>query len=345
MYPSLAQPIVHLINRLPPASRGGIEGRGPVGRRPGTTPHDHSRDGRHGRPAPGPDDPGPVRAGRDVRRSAGRRQRVAVRAAPAFPDAFWLLRRIDRALRRDPQAAGATPRVALAVASDPLGSELRDNAPSIARYLGLAEFRVVDRAEEARPHRQITGRTRTGSPWWVSVPGLTAPLRPPKHRSARAPSSRIPERTTSEPGPGAIDFADDAVVAHGEAVRALGEELDSLLAAPLLGPSKVEIAWEAGLKSVQQFTDAPFDQLVAIPGFGRSVASTLWTKLGKEVPRPPAIVRTRPRPAKSVSTPTTTLVAPTNGGATIVSTSAPPVEVRLAPIPTTPVDPRPIVPG
>ncbi len=147
---------------------------------------------------------------------------------------------------------------------------------------------------------------------------------------------------------GEVDYADDAVVAHGEAVRNLGQELDGLLAAPLLGPSKVAIAWDAGLRSVQQFTDAPFDTLVAIPGFGRAIASTLYAHLGKPVPRPPPLARTRSRPPRtssSESTVTMPVAAPPLPGS--AERSAPPAPARAerrAIIVAPPVVPAPVEP-
>ncbi|HLN51665.1 MAG TPA: DUF835 domain-containing protein [Thermoplasmata archaeon] len=313
-YPSLARPIIHLINRLPPRRAGEdakseelsvvVQGQPRLITPAMVTTVDVLPE----RTIPVPFALGEMyleapAAGPDTRSAP----------PPLSPDAFWLLRRVDHALHRNPAQAGDAPRVALAVAVDPLATELRENATTIARYLGLAELRVIDRSEEARPHGRITGRTRTGAGWWVSIPGLSRSTRPVKHRPAHAPSRRIPLPVVSDSELGEVDYADDAVVAQGEAVRNLGQELDGLLAAPLLGPSKVAIAWDAGLRSVQQFSDAPFDTLVAIPGFGRSVASTLYSKLGKPVPRPPPFARTHsrlPRTTSSERTATTSAAAP-----------------------------------
>jgi len=300
VYPSLVQPIVHLVNRLPPR-RSGEEAKAEElsvvvqGQPLRITPTMVTTvDVLPDRTVPVPFARGEMYIEAPPSGSAERST-----PPPLSPDGFWLLRRVERALRRDPLPPGSTPRVALAVAVDPLATELRDNAPAIARYLGLAELRVVDQTEESRPRRRISGRTRTGAAWWVSVPGLSRPTRPEKHRNARAPTRRIPRPTdTGEEIPG-VDYGAESVVAQAEAVRTLGLELDGLLEAELLGPSKVAIAWDAGLRSVQQFSEAPFDQLVAVPGIGRSVASRLWKKLGKEVPRPPPLARTRPRPLRS----------------------------------------------
>ncbi len=302
VYPSLVQPIVHLINRLPPR-RAGEEAK--------TEELSVVVQGQPRRIFPSmvsvvdllPDRtvPVPFAHGEMYVEAPASGTEGRPPPPPLSPDAFWLLRRVDRALRRAPPSPGAAPRVALTVASDPLATELRDNAPAIAKYLDLAEFRIVDRVEEARPPHPISGRTRTGTTWWVSIPGLVAPRRRAKHRTASAPARRVPRPTDPASELGGVDYSDAAVIAQSEAIRTLGEQLDGLLAAPLLGPSKVAIAWDAGLRSVEQFSEAPFDRIVAIPGFGRPVAATLWTKLGREVPRPPPVARVprRTRPAKA----------------------------------------------
>ena len=121
--------------------------------------------------------------------------------------------------------------------------------------------------------------------------GLTAGDRgPPPPTEASEPPVRtagafaLPGEPTA---PAEVDYADDAVIAREESIRDLGRELDALLAAPLLGPAKVTIAWEAGLRSMQEYRDAPFERIESLVGFGRPVAASLWTKLGRPVPSGP----------------------------------------------------------
>jgi hypothetical protein len=214
---------------------------------------------------------------------------VAKRTIPPLStDAYWFVRRLERRLR---SAAPGKDRIALVTAKDPLASELRSSADAIATYLGLRELRVVPRTEEATPPNSMTGRTRTGDPWSVHVPDL--PTRPPRTKRPRA-GTRL-QRVSCPPvtaPPEEFDYGDEKFVAHEEAVRALGQELDGILGLPLLGPSKVSLAWEHGVHSVDDLRQSPFETLATLPGFGGPVAEVVFTKLGGRVP-PHA--RTAPR--------------------------------------------------
>lgn len=202
---------------------------------------------------------------------------------PLSPDAFWLVRRLERRLRAAPSDAGLRPRVALVTAKDPLASELRASAGPIARYLGLGEFRVVEKSEEAVPPNAMTGRTRTGDRWWVHVPGL--PTRRPREKRPSA-GAHLPRVAVSPPSgePEEFDYADEKFVAHEEAVRALGQELDDIVGIPLLGPAKIAAAWEHGLHSVDDLRGFPFETVSALPGFGGPIAEVVVSKLGGSVP-------------------------------------------------------------
>ncbi len=214
--------------------------------------------------------------------------------APAHPlpalsrDAFWLVRRIQHRLRLPPAGDPPAARVAVVAASDPLAAELRSQAEAIAACLGLDEVRVVDLAEE-RPASRWIGRTRTGASWWIDIPGL-APLPPrAKHRSVRARCQRI--RQGSPPaGPPEVDYSADQLVEHWQAVRSLGAELDDLLELPVLGPTKVHRAWEAGFETLDAYRNASFEQLVELPGFGTAIAARLTSKFGRT---PPTTTRAR----------------------------------------------------
>jgi hypothetical protein len=212
---------------------------------------------------------------------------------PLSSDAFWLVRRLDRRLRSAPYDPTAPLRVAIVSVTDPLATELRAAAEPLSRYLGLKEFRVLPNVAETPPPGRLVGRTRTGARWWVHVPGLTAPRRRTKRRPGRPRSRRVP---VAPPGPqvSEIDYSSEEVAAHGEAVRALGLELDELLGAPLLGPTKVARAWEQGLTSVEEYRSAPFETLEDLPGFGRSIAGALVVKLGGTAPPPPPRVPRSP---------------------------------------------------
>ncbi len=215
-------------------------------------------------------------------------------------DAAWLVRRVGRRLRRvGPEASRAL--AVRIVAVDPLAKELRERWAAVAAALGVARL-TIDAApgpESVPP--AVTGRTRLGTRWSVEIPGLLG--RPPKSprpapRGGSGASRRMPirQRPTPDGGP-EVDYTDGAVIGHEDAVRALGEQLDKLLDAPLLGPSKVAIAWDAGYASVEEIRSASFDELATLPGFGRPVAARLFAKLGRDVPAPP------PRPVRTPRTP------------------------------------------
>ena len=212
---------------------------------------------------------------------------------PLSSDALWLVRRIERRLRASPPASDEPPRVALVTVTEPLASELRSAQDPVARFLGLSEFRVVEKSEEAVPPNAVTGRTRTGDRWWVHVPGLAAPR--PREKRPR-PGTRLQRVSAAAPSKPMeeVDFADEKVVAQAEAVRALGQELDDIVGIPLLGPAKIAAAWDHGLHSVDDLRAAPFETISVLPGFGPPVADLVVAKIGGTVP--PRAARTgRPR--------------------------------------------------
>ena len=267
---------------------------------------------------------------------------------PLSSDALWLVRRIDKRLRRSAPAAPGTPRVAIVAAVDPLASEVRLRAEVIAKCLELDELRVIEKSAERPPKDRITGRTRSGTPWWVDLPGLPPEVRPPLPSKPLVPKSRVSAHVTAPSlVPGEVDFADPAVVEHGQSVRSLGEQLDAVLEAPLLGPSKVERAWEVGLTSVEEFRNAPFEKVASLPGFGPALTGELFVRLGRPVPegaaRPPrardglrALVQDRPGLPPEASSPRLAVTLPSPSVA-----SSPTVAEPVAPAMPGPAEARP----
>jgi len=293
-YPSLATQIVHLLERLPPRKTddlGTKELTVFVNGVPRTiTPEMIATFDT----IPPEYVPTPFALGElYVRKAPGESGGAA--PPPLSPDAFWLVRRLAQR-RRDP--ASATARRAIVVAVDPLAAELREKAPAIAAYLRIEALDVVEQVEATPPPDRLTGRTRNGARWWAEFPGAGSRGRALKHRPARSDGRRV-RAPTDAAARGEVDYADEKVIQETQAIRSLGQELDGLFGVPLLGPAKVAIAWQAGLQSRAQFEAAPFDQVAALPGFGRPVAAMLWEKTGRAPPATP------PRPPRSV---------PTNGG-------------------------------
>jgi hypothetical protein len=215
---------------------------------------------------------------------------------PLSSDAFWLIHRLERVLRADPARPG-TARVAIATVKDPLATELRTDAEALARYLGVREFRVIERSEEPVPPNALTGRTRTGERWWVHVPDLSPRKATTKHRAPGPRLRRVSVRVLTGPVD-EVDYADEKVVAHEEAVRALGQELDNIVGVPLLGPAKISSAWELGMHSVDDYRHASLQTVVALPGFGGPVATLVLEKLAGQAATPPE----RPGPPSASTT-------------------------------------------
>ncbi len=238
---------------------------------------------------------------------------------PLSADASWLVRRIARRLR--PLGPETTRTLAVRVlAVDPLAKELREHWAAIARSLGVATLTIDPPAKAETPRPALAGRTRLGARWSVEIAGLEPRPSGPRRPTGRPPSRgtrRLPLRRprAAAPAPPEVDFADEQVIHHEEELRALGEQLDHLLGAPLLGPAKVDLAWQAGFASLDELTAASFDELATLPGFGRSLAARFFTKLGRPVPPPPP----RPRRREVVRPAATKRVVPSPRAAEVPS--------------------------
>jgi tRNA synthetases class I (I, L, M and V)/Protein of unknown function (DUF835)/Anticodon-binding domain of tRNA ligase len=224
---------------------------------------------------------------------------AGVPAPPLSADAFRLVERVRHRLRESAGTA-SSPAVVLVVASGGLGTELTNVAAPLAANLGLKEFRVVPSERELPPGRWEHGREHSGASWAFHLTGEPREPIPSKRRPSHGRGERVrPAFAPDAIAPTVRNYADDEFVQRHTAVRALGDELDELLGRPLIGPSKVDAAWDAGMRTIDDFRHADWDTLVALPGFGVPVASALVEKLGGIVPPPPP---RRPR------------VLPVNGG-------------------------------
>ncbi|MGB7124853.1 MAG: DUF835 domain-containing protein [Thermoplasmata archaeon] len=270
---------------------------------------------------------------------------------PLSPDGFGVVTRVAHRIRSAP---GAVPPVVIVAAPGPLGAELGAVAVPLARHLGVPEFRVVASDRELPRHGLEYGRTKAGTPWSFHVGRAPTVARPVKSRPARERGARV--RPAFAPGaltPEEKDYADEGLIAREAAVRALGEELDDLLGAPVLGPTKVAAAWELGLTSVEEYRRAPWITLVGAPGFGVPIASALVRKFGGTVPAQPPRVRPspsrlvganngHPEPPHWVEPPTAPVVPP----AVARTAGAPPARTallaRLPPSETGAIAPRPL---
>jgi len=289
-YPSLASQIAHLLRRMPPRKPGDLDSARGFSVFVQGQPHQITPqmlavvETLPERVTPTPCSLGEMFA--EVPAGAS----DAGAGPPLSADAAWLVRRVARRLRiLGPDAA--RPLTVRVLAIDPLAKELRERWAAIAAQLGVASLEIE--APPPAPGRlpAVTGRTRLGARWAVEIPGLESPPARRRRHVARGPTGgnrRMPlRRPPPLPPTPEVDFADDGVIHHEDDVRALGEQLDHLLDAALLGPAKVALAWDSGYPSVDRITGATFDELVALPGFGRPVAARLFSKLGRAVPPPP----------------------------------------------------------
>jgi len=201
------------------------------------------------------------------------------------PDGFRLLGALRRRLRRA-VAGSAVDRIVVA-AKGPLREELEKHATALSAYFDGREFEVAPADDGFPPSETVFGRTRRGDAWSAWLPGLTVPVR------AVAATSR-PRRPRIRPvvelalEPELLEFLDDDVRAREATVHEIVEAFDRELGRPLVGPSKISAAWDVGLRSFEQFTHVPFEQLVPVPGFGPYVAGAIVEHFGGSVPpRPP----------------------------------------------------------
>ena len=302
-YPAIATQIVHLLRRMPPRRAGEAESARGFSVFVQGQPHQITPqmlavvESLPERVVPTPFALGEMFA--EVPAGA----KGAGGLAPLTADAAWLVRRISRRLRLLPPETARSLHVRV-LAVDPLARELREQWSTIATALGVATLEIAAPSPtEGGAPAALVGRTRLGARWSVEIPGLERGPRGRRRavvRSAGAGVRRMPLRrpplTTQPPE---IDYTDERVIHHEDDVRALGEQLDQLLDAPLLGPAKVNLAWQAGYTTLNDLRAASFDELATLPGFGRPVASRLFTKLGRAVPPPLPRARVAPRPRRT----------------------------------------------
>lgn len=215
---------------------------------------------------------------------------VAPAPPPLSRDGFGVVSRVAHRLRAGP---AGSERAVIVVAPPALAAELTGVSDLLAKYLGIRDFRVVTPSPELPAHEREVGRSRGGTAWWFHIVGSPPSVRRSKPRPPHPRGARLrPAFAPGDLAPTALDYADPALVAREAGVRALGEQLDEILGAPLLGPAKVAAAWDSGLRSVEAFRGTPWATFATMPGFGPPIATALVTKFGGDIPRrPPRGVR------------------------------------------------------
>ncbi len=239
------------------------------------------------------------------------------------PEAYRLVRTLRHRLARRP--SGSSVREAWVEISGPVADELRGRLQPIAQALGLERIEVVSTGIQFLPGETTWGRIPRGVRWRIWLPGAPNPRRVLKSRGRRAtpvPSPSVGEST----GPPAVDYLSDAVRARETAVRLTLEQLDSVVGVPILGPSKLAAAWEAGYHSFEEVSHAPFEGLAAVPGFGPYVAREVLRHFGAVVPDRIWSPH-RPVPEDAVPAPVRQASPTTDGGADRDDERGPPPEV------------------
>jgi tRNA synthetases class I (I, L, M and V)/Protein of unknown function (DUF835)/Anticodon-binding domain of tRNA ligase len=203
------------------------------------------------------------------------------RRAPSLTlDGFHLMRAVRRQLRR---AETPASEVVFELPSA-LADEVDRQAPVIARYLGVGRVRLAHAGESLPGGASAYGRTSRGEPWRILLPGIADRPRAVKVRLRHTPGRRIPlpsdDRHIEEDEP----LLQDDEVERQRAVREIVERLDAELGRPLIGPAKIRNAWDAGLRTFEDFTRVSWTTLAGIPGFGPRVALEVVQKVGLNPP-------------------------------------------------------------
>jgi anticodon-binding protein/uncharacterized protein DUF835 len=203
------------------------------------------------------------------------------RRAPSLTlDGFHLIRSVRRQLRR---AATQASEVVFALPPG-LADEVDRQGPVIARYLGVGRVRLVLDTEKWPEGSTTFGRTGKGERWRFALPGVTGHLRSRKSRAPQAAVRRIAlpsdDRSLEEDEP----LLQDEEVERQRSVREIVERLDAELGRPLVGPGKIRNAWDAGLRSYEDFTHVPWTTLAEVSGFGPRVALEVVQRVGVNPP-------------------------------------------------------------
>lgn len=212
------------------------------------------------------------------------------------PDGFRFLRTVQRRLATSAQPSNIDRLVVAAHGS--LAEELRRHLAGLSQQLEGRTVEILTDSDGFRDSETFHGRTGRGDRWSVWAPGLVPrakPARPPRAVAHVARARRtLPQAAGGTDRDAALDFLDDAVRAREATVQEMVVAFDAALGRPVMGPSKLHAAWEAGLRSFDEVAHAPYERLEPIPGFGPAVAALVVRQFGGTVPPPrPRLV---PRP-------------------------------------------------
>ncbi|MFZ0829878.1 MAG: DUF835 domain-containing protein [Thermoplasmata archaeon] len=271
------------------------------------------------------------------------------------PDAYRVLRSVRRRLGHAPPGANITE--VWVEAPPTLEDELRSHSVVIAQSLRVAKFEALATGTRFIPGESTHGRTTIGTRWRVWVPGLPRPARRHKVHATRRLGRRARKVRRFEPIEDAgTDFLSDEVRNREVALHSTLEQLDQAVGVPYLGLSKLSAAWDAGFPDFESLSHAPYEKLVAVPGFGPYLArevvrhfggaapEQIWVwppprvevpepeaPLEEEAPLPEPEVLESPAPPAPVARSPPPSVAPSPPTTRVAPTTVPPVTLPGAP--------------
>jgi hypothetical protein len=271
------------------------------------------------------------------------------------PDAYRVVRAARRRLSGAP--AGSNITEVWVEAPPALEEELRTHAVAIAQSLHVPRFEALTTGSRFIPGETTSGRTAVGTRWRVWIPGVPRTVGRRKTRAPRRLGRRgrraIRFESVEDAG---TDFLSDDVRNRETTLHATLEQLDQAVGVPYIGMTKLAAAWDAGFHDFDSFAHAPYDKLVAVPGFGPYVARNIVKHFGGEAPDriwvwpppqveeptpipPPETIPLEPSPEISAGEPLEAEpLPPVPPSARIATPLAPPLgrAPRPVPTPTTP---------
>ncbi|MGC2289080.1 MAG: DUF835 domain-containing protein [Thermoplasmata archaeon] len=261
------------------------------------------------------------------------------------PDAYRVVRSVRRRLAGAPPGSNITQ--AWVEAPPAVEEELRSHAVVIAQSLRIPRFEALATGTRFIPSETTHGRTAVGTRWRVWIPGLLRPAGRRKVRASRRLGRRARRAVRFEPveDPG-TDYLSDEVRNREIALHATLEQFDLAIGVPYLGLTKLAAAWDAGFPDFGSLSHAPYDKLVAVPGFGPYLARDVVRHFGGAAPDqiwvwpPPHVESEEPEPV-----PIEEDSPPEPMPEVLVSEpAAPPVPIaRISQPPAPPVTPTPRV--
>jgi hypothetical protein len=218
------------------------------------------------------------------------------------PDAYRVVRSVRRRLAGAPPGSNVTE--VWVEAPPALEEELRSHAVAVAQSLQVPRFEALASGTRFIPGETTGGRTAVGTQWRLWIPGLPRPVGRHKVRASRPMGRRSRRAAYFEPlDDEGTDFLSDEVRNRDATLLATLEQLDQAVGVPYIGLAKLSAASDAGFPDFASLSHAPYEKLVAVPGFGPYLAREIVRHFGGSAPDriwvwpPPHVEIPEPEPA------------------------------------------------